>query len=141
MNSLLLIEHILPSIRSHCNQKGQAFIYKQFNLLQIGIKSLRLQDACHGSSNSVFVLALPLGFVIVDVAGVQRVKHLPHSCLQAGCKELDILLHAQVQNLINALCEVHLNIWPQSHLSKEGGGGALRLEEVVTNNGCFTSDV
>lgn len=55
-------------------------------------------------SNSVFVLALPLGFVIVDVAGVQRVEDLSHSRLQSGCKKLDILLHAQVQNLINALC-------------------------------------
>lgn len=122
VNSPPLIEPTLPSIWSNCNckQKGHThFCPSNSNFITLKSKPM-FADACHGSSNSVFVLTLPLCFMIVGVAGVQRATHLSHSCLQSGCKKLDILLHAQVQDLINPLCKVNLNIWPQSNLSKKG---------------------
>lgn len=69
-----------------------------------------------GSSNSVLVLSLPLCFVVVGVAAVQLIEHLPDSHLQPGRQKLDILLHTQVQYPIDPLCEMQLDVWSQGNL-------------------------
>lgn len=63
----------------------------------------KADDPCCGRSNSVLVLSLPLCFVVVGVAAVQLIENLSDSHLQSGCQKLDILLHTQVQYLIDPL--------------------------------------
>lgn len=57
-----------------------------------------------GSSHRVLVLSLPLSFVVVGVGAVQLIEHLSDTSLQPSCQKLDILLHTQVQNPVDALC-------------------------------------
>lgn len=80
----------------------------------------KVADVCLASSNSVFVLPLPLSFVVVGVAAVQLIEHLSDSHLQPGRQKLDILLHTHVQDRIDALSQMQLHVWSQSNLDSGG---------------------
>lgn len=95
--SNILVSLHLRAERTHT----EAFLY---NLFKFNLHKKKVAGAWCGRSNGVLVLSLPLRLVVVGVAAVQLVEHLPHSRLQSGGKKLDILLHAQVQDLINPLC-------------------------------------
>lgn len=74
--------------------------------------SIRNDDGVHASlSDGVFVLSLPLGFVVVLEAAVQLAEDLSQTRGQGGLQELDVALRAHVQDAVDALGQVTLDLW------------------------------
>lgn len=86
------------------------------------------------------ILSLPLGLVVVCVAAIQFTENLPDTRGQRAGEELDVLLHTEVQDLINALCKVTLDFRLQRYLGNEKGMRCWEEEEGGERHLCTTQD-
>lgn len=77
--------------------------------------------------------------MVVGVVAVQLVEHLSDSSVQSGSQKLDILLHAQVQNAVDALSQMEFDIWSQSNLQRQIRCIMEKREDEVQRGFCFTN--
>ena len=67
-------------------------------------------------SGCVFLLSLPLGFMVMRITAIEIVEHLSDTHLEGGVQKLNVLLNTEVQDPVNSLCQVALDVWLQSNL-------------------------